>query len=211
MKVAVIASGTMNNLEKMKAIIDSEFDYIICADGGAQYAYQMKLMPDMIVGDFDSISQDVRHYFERNIELYSFPKEKDDTDTQLAIDIALDKGADYIGLFGCTGSRLDHTLSNIFNLFYIRENNVKGIIIDDNNELFLAESETVISGEKGDLVSLISLSEKTLDITLKGFKYPLNKATLIRKHSLGISNELKDKKAFIWKGEGDLLVVRSND
>lgn len=212
LNIAVISNGTILDYNRIKGIIKKEYDYIICADGGSRHAYEMAIIPDLIVGDLDSISEEIIDYYKsQNVDIKTFPSEKDQTDTQLAIDMAIEKYPMRIGLFGCTGNRLDHTLSNINHLFYIKEKNTKGILIDDHNEIILADTINTIEGKEGDTVSLVSISDKTEDITLQGFKYPLFKAVVLRGDSIGISNELKCEKGIIQKGKGELLVIKSRD
>ncbi len=212
MNVAVISNGGMQDYKRIKGIIDKEYDFIVCADGGARHAYEMEIMPNLIVGDFDSLSPEIaNYYFEHGIETHAFSSKKDKTDTHIAVEVAIGKKACKIGLFGCTGSRLDHTLANIQLLYYIRQNHLKGVVIDDYNEIFLSEESNVIRGEAGDMISLLSLSPITKGITLKGFLYPLINKTLYREDTIGISNELVEKEGCIFKTEGDLLIIKSKD
>ncbi len=212
MNAAIISNGTIENYIKIKSIIEKGYDYIVCADGGARHAFEMKIIPDLIIGDFDSLPDKIVDYYKnQGVETKSFSKKKDYTDTHLAVESAIKKQAKKIGLFGCRGTRADHTLSNIQLLFYIRNNHCKGVLIDENNEIFLSEDVNVIQGEPGQVVSLISLSPVTKGVTLKGFLYPLENATVPREESIGISNELIGREGCIHKTEGDLLIIKSND
>ena len=93
-------------------------DIIICADGGANHIYKTGVKPDMIVGDLDSIDDETLLYYqEQNVLFHKFSSKKDLTDTELAINFALEEGANELVLFGSTGSRLDHTLGNIMLLY----------------------------------------------------------------------------------------------
>lgn len=212
LKIAVVSNGEIKHYPYIKTRIES-YDYIICADGGAHHVYNMGLTPDLIVGDFDSVPNEVLAHFKKlKVEVRDFPPEKDLTDTHLAIDMALEKKPTYIGLFGATGNRMDHTLSNINHLLYIKQNHVEGILIDDYNEIFLANNEkTTIKGNQGDIVSFISISQKTEGITLEGFKYPLNDRTLHQGDSLCVSNVMAGSTAILYKTTGDLLVIKSRD
>lgn len=212
MNVAIISNGVIKDYIKIKQILKKEYTFIVCADGGARHAYKMEIMPDLIIGDFDSLSPEiVDFYLKQGIETVTFSSKKDKTDTHLAIEISIGKKPYKIGLFGCTGTRVDHTLANIQLLFYIRQNHCKGVLVDDYNEVFLSEESNVITGEAGDVISLLSLSPVTKGITLQGFSYPLKNATLYREDTLGISNELEGKEGCIYKTEGDLLVIKSKD
>lgn len=211
LKAAIVSNGSITDYTRIKKIISDEYDFIIGVDGGNDHIRKMDITPNMIVGDLDSISEDTFNYFTSlGVEVQRFPKAKDATDTHLAIDIALKRGAKLIGLFGCTGNRLDHALSNIYHLLYIRDNGSVGKLTDDFNIAFLADKETEIKGNKGDTVSLIPLSGKADGITLEGFMYPLNNATLKCGDSWGVSNVLTKDRGVIFKEKGELLIIINN-
>ena len=212
MNIAIISNGTIKDYTVIKEKITSEYEYIICADGGAEHARKMDIMPNLVLGDFDSLSKETLEYYRNlNVEIIEADIRKDDTDTQLAINYAIEKKADKVGLFACTGSRLDHTLGNINNLFKLKQNNIKASVIDDNNEIQIAEKKTKIEGSVGDTISLVSLSEVTKGITLTGFEYPLESYDLKRGNSIGISNVLSSKDASVEIEDGDLLIFKSKD
>lgn len=211
MNAAVIANGSMADYAHMGELL-KKYDCIVCSDGGAGHAYRMNVVPNLMVGDFDSLDKNImKYYMDSGVKVLKFSSEKDSTDTQLAIDEAARLGADTIDLFGATGTRLDHTMSNIYHLFYIRELGCRGNIIDEHNRIFLAEKENRLYGKKGQIVSLLSLTEDVKGITLEGFKYPLKDAVLRRGNSLCISNEMIRNEAFIYKDSGELLIILSKD
>ena len=161
MKVAIIANGTIRNYEKIKRII-KDYEYIICVDGGVEHALKMDVIPDLIVGDLDSAAKKTIQYYEDlGVNVETFPAEKDFTDTHLAMNIAVNKRADEIGMFGVTGNRIDHCLANMMLFWYVDNSGIKCKIIDDHNELFLAGDVTILKKREGELVSLISLSQRT--------------------------------------------------
>ncbi len=210
MNAAIISNGAIEDYNKIKTIIKKGYDFIVCADGGARHAFEMNVIPDLIVGDFDSIPFETADYYnKKGIETDIFSKKKDYTDTHLAVESAIKRNARKIGLFGCRGTRADHTLANIQLLFYLRRNHCKGALIDEYNEIFLSEDKNVIQGEVGQIISLISVSPVTEGVTLKGFLYPLENATIRREDSIGISNELICKEGSLYKKEGDLLIIKS--
>ncbi|MCT4621389.1 MAG: thiamine diphosphokinase [Marinisporobacter sp.] len=211
MKCAIIANGSIKHYEEMIPLIE-ECDCIICADGGARHLLKMDIMPHMIVGDLDSIDEDAKIYFEKkNVTLCKFPKRKDYTDMELAIEYAIEKSADEIVFLGAIGSRMDHTLANITLLKPLEEKGIKGKIIDEHNEIMITGSDLEIKGEIGDTLSIIPLSEKVEGITLKGFEYPLKNATILMGSSIGISNRLMDKKGKITIEKGKVLVIKARD
>ncbi|MCT4606398.1 MAG: thiamine diphosphokinase [Marinisporobacter sp.] len=211
MKCAIIANGNIKYYEEINPLIQ-KCDYIICADGGARHLLKMDIVPHMIVGDLDSIDEETKIYFEKkDIVFCKFPRKKDYTDMELAIEYALKKGANEIIFLGAIGSRMDHTIANITLLKPLEEKGIKGKIIDEHNEIMITGGELEIEGQIGDTVSIIPLSEKVEGITLKGFEYPLKNATVLMGSSIGISNRLMDKKAKIIIKKGKVLVIKARD
>lgn len=210
-KMALIASGNFNDLKKFKMIL-SKMDYIICADGGANNLNKLGIKPDLIVGDLDSIDETTLKFFkEENIEFLKFPKAKNSTDSELCVDIAIDKKPKEIYMFGFTGTRLDHTLANINLLKKINNNNIIGFIIDDNNKITISNKDIKINYESEyKYISFISLKESSI-ITLKGFKYPLKDYILKQDSTICVSNEFDDEKAQIDLKDGLILIIKSKD
>src|SRR5690554_5382413 len=105
MKCLILANGSYGPLEYYQQQLTA--DIILCADGGANYAYLMELIPDYIIGDMDSINSEVREfYLQKEVVFKKFPRQKDFTDTQLVISFAEDLGASEIVFFGTLGNRL---------------------------------------------------------------------------------------------------------
>lgn len=190
------------------------FDKIIAADKGVQYAIQLGVKPDFILGDFDSLGEKWKKKMEQwQVPILTFPPEKDYTDTHLAIEYAIEQGAEEITLLGATGTRLDHTWANIGLLQLAMKKGVHAHIVDKHNRIMMICEKTVIKREDafGDFISLIPYTEKVTGITLTGFYYPLEDAELTLGISLGISNELVDEIGIIQIGRGNLLVIESRD
>ncbi len=211
MKTLIIASGHFDPTPAMEAEI-RKADLRIAADGGARHLRQLGLDPHVIIGDLDSIpSRDRRHYEDRQIPFITYPSRKDQTDTEICIAHALEKGATQITLMGVTGSRLDHTLANIFLLQPLARKGIPARIRDGNNDIYLVVDEMVVDGSPGDYLSLIALSQRVEGIWLSGLEYPLENAVLERGDSLGISNCFVRDQARIRISHGALIVTRSRD
>lgn len=213
MKILLVAGGTLSKEFLQKTVGKEQFNQIICIDGGANILTLAGINPDILVGDFDSINHEILvTYLDAGIEMRAFQKEKDMTDTELAIIIALELGADEIVLLGATGTRLDHTLSNIFLLSKF-SSKVKIKIQDENNQIMLFENKNCIEISQSEYhyVSLLPISTKVTGVTTRGLKYPLEKATLDRDSSFGISNELNQLTGSIYMDEGILALILSND
>ena len=211
MRVLILTGGMVDEEFAKDYIRKWNPDRVITADKGLTYAKKLNITPDIILGDFDSCSKDVMEEFSTD-EKIIVPCEKDDTDTGLAMQKAIETGADEILLVGGTGTRMDHVLGNIGQLFYAHEKGIKAELIDANNRMRVLDHESRLSKKDqfGKYVSLIPLYEAS-GITLKGFKYPLSDHTLVFQQSRGISNELEADEGIISFKEGNLLLIESRD
>ena len=211
MNCIIVASGNLLFSPQIKRLL-KEADFIIAADGGAAHLKQMNIPPHVIIGDMDSICPDTKHFFEKDqIPIITHPTRKNSTDTDLCIDFALEKGATTITLIGVTGHRLDHTLANIFLLRRLADLGVESKILDANNEIYLVTDRLNLNGKKGDLLSVIPISDTVTGLTLTGLEYPLENASISMGSSLGISNYFKKTCATISIATGVLLVTKSRD
>ena len=213
-KCVIISAGSFPNIE-----IDlREGDFCIACDAGFKYAQQLGILPDLIVGDFDSASEAGIEAI-RGIEeialsdpdrIVRLDVKKDDTDTLRAVRIGLSKGYKKFYLYGALGgSRLDHSLANIQTLLFIKRNGGTGYIMTADTMLMVAENETIHfhRGNTG-ILSVFSLSEISKGVTLKGLMYNLDNATLTNDFPLGVSNEfIIDEEAEITVEDGTLLIT----
>lgn len=184
MRAVIISAGTISDYEYTKGLIN-DGDFIICADGGLDHCRRMGLWPGLVVGDFDSFSGEMP----KGIETIKLKPEKDYSDTHVAVTVALNRGFDRLLMLGCTGTRLDHTISNIGMLEFLRRIGKKAVIADGHNYMFALEKRHVVHGWPGMSVSFIPL-EPVTGLSLKGFKYPLNKADIDMYRSIWLSNVL---------------------
>lgn len=181
-------------------------DLVIAADSGWLTAQKCGVRPDLIVGDFDS--SPIPDAGEA-AEILRVPAEKDDTDTTLACNIAIDRGAREILIVGGTGGRLDHTLSNIFLLENIHRRGIRLAITDGVNRARLIENESVtLPASRFTYFSLFSLGNSC--ITLTGCKYPLCSAPLARTDLYAVSNEITAAAAQITVSGDAVLLIESD-
>lgn len=190
-----------------------EAGIIIAADGGGLYLYRAGIIPDVLIGDFDSIPGDVLDFFraQKKVKLKTFPVRKDFTDMELAVETAVEMGADEICILSATGSRLDHSAGNILLLYRLLQRNIRARIEDENNLVFLTNGRIELERLENYKVSLIALSKAVRGITTEGLLYPLKGYDLKLGSSLGISNEFVADKAVVSFDEGLLLVIVSRD
>ena len=214
----IITGGTVD-IEWLKSISPSCFhSKIMAADRGLFYAEQAGLSVDYILGDFDSLPGGLLDkYRDRDVQIRTYPPEKDYTDTHLALLWAVEEGAEKVTIVGGMGTRFDHSFANIGLLSVLLEKGIQAEILDPYNRIFMMDKEhsgTVRIQRQPDeeeYISLIPYTEKVTGITLHGFKYPLINETLTIGISRGISNELIEEEGLIQVEEGILIVSVSSD
>lgn len=211
MRAAIISNGRIEDCTLLASAL-SKADIVICADGGARHAVKIGIIPDVLIGDLDSINKDTLEGFnKKNIKVLTYPQEKDQTDTQLAVEYAVKIGAKEIILLGCIGSRFDHTLANVSLLIWLLKRGIKGVMIDSNNEIHIMDRYLEIYGEAGEKLSLLPVTPKVKGVVTKGLKYSLNDGELRFETPIGVSNEFVSPRAEIVIKEGILLVIKSRD
>ena len=209
MKIAVLANGAWN-LEWGKQVLE-EVDFLICADGGANHAALSGRMPDLLIGDLDSVLQETLSQCENAgcvIERYSC--EKDETDLELALSRAEEQaclvGEQDIWLYGATGKRIDHFLGNVALMLAYARKGYRIRLVDPEHEMWILQGRDCLSASQGQEISLIALSEKAV-VTTEGLYYPLRQGVLLQDSPRGVSNVFLDKLAEIEVHEGWVLVV----
>lgn len=193
----------------------NQYACIIAVDGGLAAARKLNLKPDFCLGDFDSVNREDYAYYrsQEGIEWLVYPPEKNETDTELALHLAVDRQVQEIHLFGATGTRMDHTLAAIGLLEIPVKAGISCWMIDAHNRITMIESDCRIRRDEafGTYLSLIPYTEKVTGVTLTGVKYPLQNSSFIQGNSLGISNEITGEEAGISLKEGKLILIESKD
>lgn len=190
--------------------------FLITADRGLENLLKYGLTPDLCIGDFDSISDGTAADIERwekseEIEVIRLNPIKDDTDTEAALRVALERTDGDIAIFGGNGSRIDHLLANIHILQIALRCGRRAFLVDGCNRVRLVDESFVLKrdGQYGKYVSLFPFGGKVRGVTLEGFKYPLENAVLEAGSSLGTSNEIVEDMGKVLFAEGELIVVES--
>jgi len=211
MKVIIISGGKPPSKELLMQEVTKD-TFIIAADSGADCLYDYNIMPDLLLGDFDSIDKKILDYFKKsNSTIDIYPPEKDYTDTEIAVKKALSMKPDEIVLLGCTGSRIDHLLGNIGMLKICMINGVNASIKDENNNIRLIDASTSLSGSVGEIFSLQAYGDEIIDLTIEGAKYPLNNYNLKIGESITISNEFTRSIVGLKFKSGTLMIILSTD
>ncbi|MCI9286832.1 MAG: thiamine diphosphokinase [Clostridia bacterium] len=188
---------------------------VIAVDKGLESLYSLNIVPNHIVGDLDSVNATILKHYQNNpqITIHKYIPEKDYTDTDIALKLAIKLAASNITIIGATGTRIDHMLANIHVLTYALDSKIPCHILDSNNKIYLINDSAKLNKDEahGKYISLIPLTTSIEGLTLKGFKYPLNNYCLTIGKSLGISNEIIQDIATIDLKSGTLIVIESKD
>lgn len=211
MKTAIIlAGGNIASYEKVCEYLEDDTD-LICVDRACNYAINHKLKIDIAIGDFDSIDRDVfNELAKNNIEKLTFNSDKDQTDLQLALDYCNNKKYSKIYLFGALGSRMDHSLANIFFLYKYKDSFEYLEIVDETNMIFLVKDSCEIIKKKGYYLSFL-IAKGNPKISIKGVKWPLKSHQMILGDSLTVSNKIVDEKAYVKITDGLCFCFLSKD
>ncbi len=205
-RVVIVANGSIIQPEFYRVLL-RESDFIIAVDGGIKHLEKIGILPHLIIGDFDSIGLSILDkYRNMGINIKKFPKDKDYTDTELALHEAKTISSNVI-LIGAFGKRIDHTIANIYLLYEARELGINMEIMDAYHRLFLIGDgeRKVLPGDVGDIVSIIPMLPSSGIVTF-GLKYPLQRESIRFGYARGISNVKIDKDAWVSIEKGALLI-----
>ncbi len=206
-RLLIFANGHLPNLAAARPIVRAD-DLILAADGGTRHALALGLMPSVVIGDLDSISQEERRKLEENgVQLIEHPRNKNETDLELALQYAVDQGHREIVIVAALGERLDQTLANLALLTDLQLS-TSNIRLDDGvEEAFFCRDRAEVRGRSGDLVSLIPWGGAVTGVCTQGLKWPLSGEMLVPEKTRGISNEMLDVVAQIEIAAGLLLII----
>ena len=187
----------------------AEGDLIIAADAGFRTASEMGVVPQILVGDFDSLGEPDAP---SGCDIVRVPVEKNSTDTHLAVDLAIERGAREIVIIGGLEGRLDHTLSTIAILESLAGKRVAATVTNGKCRVrFVRNSGVLLPRGPFKYFSLIAADPIVKGVTIEGGKYPLKNARLSRTFQFAVSNEIVGNCALIEIKKGGVYVVESND
>lgn len=208
-KAVVALNGKLKrDREEFKKLIGEKDIFFIAADGGALFLESIGFLPDVIIGDFDSLTEaQYQRYEKLGAKIIKYPVEKDETDGELALQYCQEKGFNNIIIIGFAGGRLDQQLANIFLLEYAFRNGITAFIKEPGLEMGIIDREKVFFQKIGAELSLIPLDEMVTGVTVTGCKYLLESGSLLRYKTRGISNIIEQEKVVITVRKGLLLYV----
>ena len=216
MNTVLICGGEINDEFSLVCLKQIKPDCIIGVDKGLEFCYRNHVIPDWILGDFDSISKEVIDWYrkQQEIPIRQYKPEKDDTDTRLGMELALKLGSDKIFLLGATGGRLDHYMGNLQSLLITAMEEKEGWILDEQNAITVRRAGKICIHKEeqfGKYVSFFSMGDEVTGLSLKGFQYPLDGYTLKNSDGIAVSNQLLDDCGIIEFETGYLMMVLSKD
>jgi len=206
-RIIIFANGELPELNIARLLLRND-DYIICADGGTRHALALNIQPNLVIGDMDSLEKTQWQNLEKSgVSIELFPRDKNETDLELAINRAIKLVPKEIIVVAALGGRIDQTLANLALLSDIRLSTFDVRLDDGLEEIFICRDQVQVQGRSGDIVSLIPWQGAVSNIQTKNLRWPLQKETLYSDKTRGISNEMTDNTASISIGLGLLLVI----
>lgn len=219
-KFLIFTGGTLQEKLIRSCMEQYQPDQVICVDGALHVLDRLSILPDYIVGDYDTVDAGLIDRYRQEAregriqtQIRTFCPEKDSTDTHIAISLAIECNAGMICILGATGTRADHMLANIHMLMLPLSAKVPAYIVDEHNKMYLIDQPCKIekSSLYGPYISLIPLGGDILNVTLKGFKYETDQVDFLMGDSLGVSNELLEETGSIEYEQGVFLVIEAKD
>ncbi len=228
-RIMIFANGELPNLEKARALIQAD-DYLVCADGGTRHALALGLKPNLIVGDLDSVTD--AELQKADAKVVKYPRDKNETDLELALNHALEQKPTSIIVIAALGNRIDQTIANLALLSNSRLSNIDSRFDDGLEEVFFCRARSKaspavshrraavvrgtngersrrIEGRGGDIVSLIPWNGTVKGIRTSGLRWPLNNESLYPDKTRGVSNEMLGRTAEISVKSGLLLIIHT--
>jgi thiamine pyrophosphokinase len=209
-KALIVLNGKFNlSEEELKEISkNKDIKQIIAVDGGTEVLKKHCLIPDCIIGDLDSISDDTLNYFkDKGVKINKYPAEKDETDSELAVNYCKKNNLEELIITGALGGRIDQELANLNLLEYIKLKKMNAKIIDKNIEISIIDKEKRFIDKKQYRLSLIPQTSVVKNTSISGCKYNLNNKDLFRHKTRGISNLIVEKRAEVSIEKGLLIYI----
>lgn len=209
MTVLLFANGDLEEIAWIRPYLDAA-TAVIAADGGSKHLYRLGHLPDLVIGDMDSLPRQAREWLlAGSVPLIVAPEQKDETDLELALLYASEHYKEEILIFAAFGGRLDQTLANIFLLALPALSGVQIKLLSPQQRAWLVTDRSEIQGEIGDMVSLIPLGGKVLVRRTQGLRWPLVDETLAFGPARGVSNVMTSSPAAVVVGSGTLLCIHT--
>lgn len=214
-RTVIVSGGLLEEDFAVKILKDEDTEFIIGVDRGLIFLHEHGILPDYIVGDFDSAPEEVISYYkeETKVPIREFNPVKDASDTEIALRLCLDLRRQNILILGGTGTRMDHAWANVQTLKIALDAGADARIVDSHNQIRLLERSFVLKKEEayGPYFSVFPLGGTVENFSLKGAKYPLNHHALTTFDSLCVSNEIEGEEVEISFPFGIVILMETRD
>jgi len=205
-RIIIFTNGELPDINRAREILHSD-DYVICADGGTYHVLALGITPDLIIGDMDSTEKKLLKQFQDvDVEIELYPRDKNETDLELAIGKAIELNPNEIIIVAALGGRMDQTLANMALLTDSRLAAFDVRLDDGVEEIFLCRDQAQVQGRSGDIVSLVPWGNPVHGVQTENLRWQLNRETLFPDKTRGISNEMLSETALV-KIESGLLMI----
>jgi thiamine pyrophosphokinase len=211
LRTIIFANGDLDDTDRT-AIHGEPAGLVIAADGGARHCLELEITPDLVIGDFDSLSEaEIEQLTAREVPFERHPVAKDETDLELAFQAAVSRGADEIRVYGALGSRWDMSLANLLLLAHTEFRNARIELVAGNQHVWLVRPTRalILKGEPGDIVSLVPLRGNAIGIATDNLEYQLHDEDLKFGATRGISNVMLADRARVTLRQGELLCIHT--
>lgn len=207
-RFVLFANGELPQPDYTRSLLHKS-DYFIAVNGGTRAAWELKVVPHLLIGDSDSLPNHLQQWLDANaVPRQHFPRDKNATDFELGVEHAIEAGASAILCIGLTGHRIDHTVANLSALTLAHEAGLQVEAINGEEHIYLVSHELHIAGEPGQTVSLLPWGGDAVGVETEGMHWELNTETLHWGHTRGISNEMERAEVRISLESGLLLVCQ---
>lgn len=212
-RAVIFANGQLPDIEAARSLLQAD-DTLIAADGGANHLLKMGILPEIVIGDLDSVDEKLLHKLSSaGVAIEKYSEDKNETDFELALRYAVELQPSSILIVAALGGRLDQTLANLSMLTNLALSSIDIRLDDGVEEVFFCRAsaasggQAAVQGRSGDTVSLIPWQAPVEGVTTEGLQWPLSGETLYPDKSRGISNVMLADSASVSIRTGLLLIV----
>mgnify|MGYP000646328485 FL=1 len=214
-RIVIISGGELNEEFVLSILEKEENQYVIGVDRGMEFLCRHQILPNYIVGDFDSVKKEIGDYYrnETNVPIREFNPVKDASDTEIALRLCLGLNRKKIVILGATGNRIDHLWANVQCLQIALEAGADACIMDAHNKIRLLDKTVTLKKEEafGPYFSLFPLEQPVDAFNITGAKYPLTNHFLKPSDSLCVSNEFVEDEVEISFVYGKVILMETRD
>lgn len=213
--IVIISGGELNEEFALSVLKKEGANCVIGVDRGMEFLYKNQISPNYIVGDFDSVNQDIADYYrnQTNVPIREYNPVKDASDTEIAVRLAMTLGCSRLLILGATGGRIDHLWANVQILTIPFRAGIDAQILDTRNRIRLIGGDTVLKKSEmyGPYFSVFPLGNEIFGFNISGAKWPLKNHTLTPYDSLCVSNEVQKDEARIEFSRGIVILMETRD